>query len=288
MNYRKATHPDIPEIKELWKVAFGDADDYISRFIEHFGIENGYVCEINRRIVSIAFALPTNLKSPSNFEGVPEGRGSLCQGFKGSRVQEFKYLYACATHPDFQSQGIMKNLLETIYDEACRENFAGVFLQAIHQSLAEYYQKLGFEAFFFRGHAFYYNHREPENPLRPLRLKTISPENYCKKRTEKLENHCFVDWDEDFFRFLNETGTHYCEYENTIFSFKTHINTIIVDEWLGDTPSKKIADLLFEELPDFEVVHIRSIGNEFCCGQIKWCHQSKNFQKKGWLGFAME
>jgi len=301
LNYRKAIPSDTPHVKELWRVAFGDADDYISRFIAHFGIENGYVCEINHRIVSMAFALPTNLKSPSNFEGVPEGRGSL---------YKIKYLYACATHPDFQSQGIMTKLLETIYDEACRENFAGVFLQAINQSLSEYYQKLGFEAFFFREHAFYYNHREheettdttknnkgihsvvpcelSENPLRPLRLKTISPENYCKNRAKKLNNKCFIDWNKEFFQFLNESGTHFWKYENTIFSFKTGLNNIIVDELLGDTPHEQIATLLFEELPDFEVVHIRSIGNEFCCGQIKWCISFENKQKKGWLGFAME
>jgi len=271
LNYRKATSFQIPEIIKLWEEVFGDADDYIRRFISHFGIENGYVCEINRSIVSMAFALPTSLKSPSNFS-----------------LYKIKYLYACATHPDFQSQGIMTKLLNTVYEEACNENCAGIFLQAVHQSLAEYYQKLGFEAFFFRDHAFYYYHREHENPLRPLRFSIISPENYHKKRIQILENNCFVDWNEDFFRFLNKSETHFCEYENTIFSFKTGFNNIIVDELLGDTPHKQIADLLFVELPDFEVVHIRSTGNEFCCGQIKWCNPPENKPVNGWLGFAME
>jgi len=311
LHFRKATFREIPEIKKLWKEVFGDANDYISRFITHFGIENCYICEINNAVVAMAFAIPTNLKSPSNFEGVPvvteqsrsEGRGSL---------SKIIYIYACATHPDFQSQGIMKMLIETVYNEACKENYAGIFLQAAHQPLIRYYQELGFEAFFFRDHSFYYNHKEHEeatkytksdkginpiavsselceNPLRPLRLNIISPENYYQKRRQKLKNHCFVNWNEDFFRFLNESGTQFCEYKNTIFSFKTHINTIIVDELLGETPHEQIADLLFEKLPDFEVVHIRSMGNEFCCGQIKWCClQTKNHPKCGWLGFAME
>jgi len=313
LNLKKANFSDTPPVIKLWKEVFGDTDDYMNRFIAHFGIENCYVCERNNKIVAMAFALPTSLKSPSNlipskiWRGgsrrltgwlVPKGRGSL---------YKMKYLYACATHPDFQSQGIMKKLLEFVYDEACKENYAGIFLQAAQQTLFEYYQKLGFEAFFFRDHTFYYNHKEHEettksdkgihplepcalceDPLRPLRLKIISPENYHQKRVKKLENHCFVNWNVEFFQFLNEAGTQFCEYENTIFSFKMHNNTTIIDELLGETPQEQIADLLFEKFPDFEVVHIHSIGNEFCCGQIKWCFQTKNHPKNGWLGFAME
>ena len=307
MNFRKASASDILDVKKLWEEVFGDSDDYIRRFISHFGIDNGYVCEISSKIVAMAFAIPTCLKSPSlrtksAIEGVPEGRGRL--------YQKFKYLYACATHPDYQSQGIMTKLLETIHEDACKENFAGIFLQAANPDLANYYRKLGFEDFFYRKHFFYYNHKEHkdftkstmydrginplvscelcENPLRPLRPKIISPENYCKKRIKKLENHYFANWNVDFFRFLNESGTQFCEYENTIFSFKTSGNNIIVDELLGDAPHEQIADLLFEELPDFNVVHIRSIGNDFCCGQMKWCNPLEPKHKTGWLGFAME
>jgi GNAT superfamily N-acetyltransferase len=323
MYYRKASTLEIPEVKKLWEEVFGDADDYIHRFITHFGIENCYVCEINRKIVAMAFALPTTLIQNSKF-----------------KIQNLKYIYACATHPDFQSQGIMKNLLAVIYEEARNENFAGIFLQAINPSLADYYRKLGFEDFFYREHSFYYNHnfnckereelakelnypalRAPLQNLKgiwdtPLTAYRIPHTAYHQKRTQKLENSCFVNWNEDFFRFLNESGTQFCEYENNIFSFKTSFSNIIVDELLGDMPHEQIAQLLFEELPDFEVVHIRSLpvphithhtphtahrtphtayriphtakGNEFCCGQMKWCKPFENQPKNGWFAFAME
>ena len=292
MNYRKASASDILDFRKLWEEVFGDSEDYIQLFISHFGIENGYICVINGKIVAMAFAIPTAL--------------FLGSKFKSSRVQEFKYLYACATHPDFQSQGIMTKLLETIYEYASMENFKGIFLQAANPDLANYYRKLGFEDFFFRGHSFYYNHKEhkelPQRTQRAdavlnlcafasLREKTfniITPEKYQEKRVEMLANNCFVSWNKNFFNFLYESGTQFCEYKNTIFSFKTSGKNIIVDESLGDAPHEQIADLLFEKLPDFDVVHIRSIGNEFCCGQIKWCSQTKNHPKEGWLGFAME
>jgi len=313
MPYRKAIPSEITEIRKLWEEVFGDLDDYIRKFISHFGIENCYVFETNHKIVAMAFAIPTSLKSPSKF-------------------QNLRYLYACATHPDFQGQGIMAKLLETVYDEACKENFAGIFLQAINQSLAEYYQKLGFEEFFFREHSFYYSHdfqhKEHkectkdakkisvlcENTSRPLRLKNIdllTPENYRIKRSQKLNSHYFVNWEEGFFRFLNETETNFCEYKDTIFSFKAIMNNIVVDELLGDTPKEQIALLLFEELPNFDAVHIRSpltancllhTANRlqqtaFCCGQIKWCKPVKEKFDAGraaadlgncWFAFAME
>lgn len=310
MNFRKANPLDILDVKKLWEEVFGDAEDYIRRFINYFDIENCYVCEINNKLVAMAFAITTTLTSPSlriksAIERMSEGWGSLCKNKKTS----IKYIYACATHPDFQSQGIMKKLLDTIYEDACRENFAGIFLHAANPDLANYYQKLGFDDFFFRDHFFYhrFNHKEHEDvlqnaqranaallnlcalaPLRERKINLISPENYCKKRVEKLKNQCFIDWHNDFFQFLNETGTQFCEYENTIFSFKTSFNNIIVDELLGDTPHEQIAQLLFEEFPDFDVVHIRSIGNEFCCGQIKCCNLVNENLSNGWLGFAME
>jgi predicted acetyltransferase len=302
MNRRKATVSDIPMVRHLWNEVFGDSNDYINRFITRFGIENCYVCEYNSEIVAMAFAIPVFLKFPSNFEGVPEGRGSLYVHHNS------KYLYACATHPSFREQGIMGKLLEVIYEDACSENITEIFLHAANDFLANYYRKLGFRDFFYRSHSFYYNHKVEEesakntksnlpdsnpyelceNPLLPLQLNIISPKIYQKKRVQKFENHCFVNWNEDFFQFLNETGTLFCEYENTVFSFRTVINNIIVDELLGDASHEQIAHLLLAHLPDFEVVHIRYEGNDFCCGQIKWCNQTTNHQEKGWFAFAME
>ncbi|MDR2972419.1 MAG: GNAT family N-acetyltransferase, partial [Bacteroidales bacterium] len=80
MQNRKATSSDILEIKLLWGEVFGDSDGYINSFINHFGVNTCYVCEINHTIVAMAFALPTTLSTHySNLTTL--------------------YLYACATHP---------------------------------------------------------------------------------------------------------------------------------------------------------------------------------------------
>ncbi|MCL2290146.1 MAG: GNAT family N-acetyltransferase [Bacteroidetes bacterium] len=282
MHYKKAIVTDIPEIKSLWEETFGDAKGYINRFITHFGIATCYVCEVNHKIIAMAFALPTTLKSPSNFEGVSgeAGRGSL---------YKMQYIYACATHPNYQRQGIMQNLLATIYDAACRENIAGIFLHAADQNLANYYRKLGFEDFFYRNHFWYYKDKLLATvPVPTNTIKFISPETYQKKRVQKLENNSFVNWNEDFFRFINEGEIQLCAYESAIFSYKTGFNNIIVDELLGDVSNEEIARLLIEHFPDIETVHIRLPGAETCCGQVKWCKHWEKQPEDGYFAFAME
>jgi len=277
---RKATTFDTPKIKSLWKKVFGDSEDYISSFIAHFGIETCYVCELNHEIISIAFALPTTLKLATN--------GNAVQNSK-FKILPLRYLYACATHPEHQNQGIMKNLLATIYDEVCRENIAGIFLNAANKNLANYYRKLEFEDFFFREHFWYNKDRLLSNALDITKtFYFISPETYYKKRVQKLKNNSYVNWNENFFRFNNETKIQFCEFGHSIFSFKTLFNTIIIDELLGDASHEQIAKLLIKHFPKFETIHIRLPGSKTCCGQMKWCNFQEDHPKNVYFAFAME
>ena len=284
----KATSTDIPKIKSLWKEVFGDSEDYIHRFITHFGIDGCYVCQMNDEIIAMTFAIPTTLINSINLKSI-----------------SLKYLYACATHPNFRKQGIMEKLLATIYEESCSENYAGIFLYAANHSLQNYYKKLGFEDYFFRNHSFYYNHKEHkenaksetvdfnslhslQNPLQFKNFNLITPENYYQKRIKKLKNFSFINWNKDFFKFMNETGTQFFEYENGIFSLRTNDNMIIIDEWLDTDTQNQIANLFFEQYPDFETVQIRTLGKEICCGQIKWRKPFEHKPKNGYFAFAME
>jgi hypothetical protein len=183
----------------------------------------------------------------------------------------------------------MEKLLALIYDEACSENVAGVFLRAANRNLENYYRKLGFEDFFYRNHFWYYREHLLSKKAKPENsIHFISPAGYHKKRVHRLENHCSVNWDEDFFNFIYKTGTQFCEYKNSIFSLRTAFNAFIIDELLGAATHEEIAHLLFTHYPDIETVHIRSVGDETCCGQMKWCNVSAQKPPNGYSAFAME
>ena len=272
MNPRKATSLDIPEIKLLWKSVFSDSDDFVNRFITHFGIEHCYVCEINGEIAAMAFALHSQISNLNS---------------QISNLNSLFYVYACATHPQYRRQGIMTKLLETIYNEACRENVAGIFLRAANQNLEIYYRKLGFEEFFYGGRACF-KHGGHGGYKEDAEVQFITPKMYSEKRLQKLENYCFVNWGECFFNFLYETGMRFCEYENNIFSVRIEKETLIIDELLGDAPKEEIASLVFKHFSDFKTVEICFLEQKNCCGQIKWRQPFNENPKKGYFAFAME
>ena len=162
MHYRKASHFDILAVKSLWKEVFGDSDDYIGNFITHFGIENCYVCELNEKITAMAFAIPTTLSY-----------------FAHRRANNFKYLYACATLPDYRGQGMMRKLLSTIFDESSNEKCAGIFLHPADKNLGHFYRKLGFEDFFYCEHFWYYKEKLLAQQSLPVKsFHFISPKTY--------------------------------------------------------------------------------------------------------------
>ena len=266
MHYKKANASDILKVKSLWQEVFEDTDDYILRFINHFGIENGYVCETNNEIVAMAFALPTILSFPEQLPAL--------------------YVYACATKSQYRKQGIMQNLLTFIFEEACNKHLTGVFLRPANENTASYYRKLGFEDFFYRNQIVF-NRKETKENAKGI-VKFITPEVYYKKRLQKLEKYCFVNWNEPFFRFLYETESQFCGLENAIFSFQNHDNEIIVDELLGDFPESYVANFLFETYADATKIKFYLPGNDICCGQIKWCKALNENLENGYFSFAME
>jgi len=272
---RKAIFSDLPEIKSLWKAVFLDSDDYIHSFISHFGVEAGYVCEINNAVAAMAFALPTALSYHPHLSII-------------NYQLPIIYVYACATHPQYRRQGIMEKLLKTVYDDACCENIAGIFLQAADANLMSYYRKLEFEDFFYEGETIFFLNYKGHKENTKGAMEFIAPDVYYTEREQRLEKLCFVNWGNDFFRFLSETGQKFCMYEDAIFSFRAKDKTIIVDELLGNVPALQIASLLFERFPDFESIEIRTVGNDRCCGQIKWGKLPCSTLSNGYFAFAME
>ena len=203
-------------------------------------------------------------------------------------------MYACATHPNYRKQGIMKKLLDTIYEEACKEEVAGIFLHAADENLSNYYRKLGFQDFFYqncttfnRTSAGSVSYKEREKGAKNT-ITFLTPEEYYHKRLQKLEKYCFINWNEDFFKFLHQTGTQFCAYENDIFAFRPEDKRLIVEEWLSVNLDAQIANSLFEYFTDFKSIEICTIGNESCFGQIKWCKFVDKNLLNGYFAFALE
>lgn len=98
-------------------------------FDNRIDFEYCYVCKIGGKIVSLAHALPMDLKLNRKI-------------FKSS------YIYGACTLPEYQGNGYMTRLLKFMEEDLKEKNRDFVFLVPETKSLIRFYEKLGYKNFF--------------------------------------------------------------------------------------------------------------------------------------------
>lgn len=94
MTIRLSSPADVPVLRELWALAFGDSGPYMDNFFDnYYRPERMIVLELDGRVRAMTAWFDTVFSVP-------------CRG-------EYRaaYLYAVATHPDFRSRGLSAALL---------------------------------------------------------------------------------------------------------------------------------------------------------------------------------
>lgn len=114
----------VPQLKELWKVCFGDSDGYIANFFE-----NAYVPE--RTMVAVK-------------DGRVTGAAYLFPCETGGK--RASYLYAGGVFPEFRRQGIYEEMMHT-WSDWCIKRDIIPFLKPADDKLWEYYTRIGFTEF---------------------------------------------------------------------------------------------------------------------------------------------
>jgi len=112
----------VPRLKDLWKKAFGDTDEFLDPFFEI-----AYAPDCCRCITldgHTAAALYW-------FE-------SFCEG------QRFAYVYAVATDPDYQHRGLCRTLMEDTAQLLKNRGYDGILLYPASHGLSRMYEKMGY------------------------------------------------------------------------------------------------------------------------------------------------
>ena len=139
MRLRKTNPGDLPQLKALWALGFGDTEQEIEAFFAiSYPTATGFCAEEDGRLIAAAYALPQE----------------LAWGEKNCRSA---YLYAVTTHPDFRKRGICAKLLAYAEKELTKRYFDCLTLVPATDALRAYYETLGFvsqnAAFFDEGGA---------------------------------------------------------------------------------------------------------------------------------------
>ncbi len=138
MTARHAEDRDIPELKALWKEAFGDDDEYIDLFFSDlFRPEDMAVGEYGGRIVSMAALLPCTLVL-----GEAQGRVEESCRFPIS------YLYAMATAKADRGRGFGLALLRFAAEYCRSRGDCGIALLPADEGLHRFYALAGYRKAF--------------------------------------------------------------------------------------------------------------------------------------------
>ena len=163
---RPANDADIPQLKALWKLVFGDTDQLIDSFFSHLYPDcRTAVIEEGGTIVSTAYAVA---------------------------LENCRYIYAVATHPDRRGQG---------YGEVVTMAAAGgepVYLYPASEGLRGWYQRrMGAQSICMA----------PGRQATPTR--EISAETYHRARETLLRGIPHAIYTPAFLRFFGSFGRFY-------------------------------------------------------------------------------
>ena len=122
---------DVPRLRELWKLAFGDEDGYIDHFFQrYYTPERMLVLEENNVVQAMTAWFDMPLVS---------ARGA---------VYPSAYLYAVATHPDCRGRGLAGQLLSFADRWLKEQGFVCVTTVPARPDLHIFFGKNGFEEAF--------------------------------------------------------------------------------------------------------------------------------------------
>ena len=144
----------IPALRELWKLVFGDGDEFLDLFFGAAFATERCLCVLEEdSIAGALYWLPCD---------------------------NYAYIYAVATHPDHRGKGICRTLMEAAHKKILAQGYAGAILYPQEEGLRAMYRKMG------------YDHETTVRELRcaaggaPVRLTGIPAKTYFEERAALL------------------------------------------------------------------------------------------------------
>lgn len=120
----KINHPSleqIPQLRVLWREAFGDTDEFLDAFFQiAFSPMRCLCATIDYKIAAAAYWFDCN---------------------------EYAYIYAVATAKPYQKLGICHALMAEIHEILKQQGYRGSILVPGNESLRQFYSKMGYQNF---------------------------------------------------------------------------------------------------------------------------------------------
>lgn len=199
---------DKPQLKELWKLAFGDSGEYIDCFFEHFLRGDAcVVAEADGKVVSAMYILAGETLNPYR-------KNLLTAG----------YTYALATLPAYRGRGIGRAVYRAASAKALETADAAAVLPA-EESLYPFYENAsGAKPLsYIREARFTRDELSGITPCGAARLPALT---YAGMRGELLGGMPHVAFPTEFFDLMEETGMEFFILEKGLAAAETDGNGV--------------------------------------------------------------
>jgi len=287
MAVRQSNYNDVPTLKQLMNEVFGDDERFIHLFFKFFYQNNCLVYELENKIVAMAFLLPAEFSINC---------ASHTKSLQYS--MPVTYLYGCATAKSYQKQGFMTEIIHTAYNNICQNQEAGLFLRPATPTLFNYYQKLGFQNFFYN-QTVEIETAHYKQFSSPYHLILLSPDEYPKWRKLFLQEKTAILWGSSVFSFIQQDTDLqqgcFFRLENDTFEtkgcgfFYLKDTTIYIPEFLGDFRDSILGSLFIKRFPQIDNIKVTMSGTTECYGQIMLNPRfSSLLNLKGYFSFSLE
>lgn len=277
---RTSVPADIPALRGLWQLAFGDSDAYVNNFFNtYYRPERMLLLEEEGRLLAMTAWFDTTFVLP----GQGEYRAA--------------YLYAVATHPEARGRGLAGQLLAWADDFFRSLSIPAVTTVPAEPTLHNFFGANGFrECFCHSEVALPHTHAQPDFSLEP-----VEPPVYAKLREVFLQDTPHIALSEEAVTYqagcctlsgggLYTAGT---PFGTTILCTEGMADgTLLVKELLGrPTAQRAVAEAMHALLPSFSgLCRFPGLGVPF--GMLKWLdaelERTWDWSSTAYLGLAFD
>lgn len=113
---------DIPGLRQLWKLAFGDTDAFLDSFFgTAYSPKRCHLLKVDGRVAAALYWFRCSCNE-----------------------QKIAYIYAVATHPDFRGQGLCRRLMEETHHILAEQGYDATLLVPQDDGLRKMYAAMGY------------------------------------------------------------------------------------------------------------------------------------------------
>lgn len=269
---RSARREDLPQLVELWELAFGDEPGFVEGFFAaHCPLDQVLVAAEGGSIRAMLSLLPLQWR-------------------QGGEERALAYVYALATHPADRGKGHAHALLAYADQRAAEAGFDGICTVPARGELHPFFASAGYREGLGTRRRVYARQGLEETMGGELpRLRPCSPADYGLLREERLGDIPHAAYPVGLLTFQAEQGELYAidlPGGRGCMAVEEQGDALICKELLAPAGEEELALAALARLRSGQHYELRSPGEGWQFGMGKWFRQAD--APAGYLGLAFD